>query len=85
LRTGGFLATVVAFPKDEAQQYGVGVARVQCTSNPEELGLIRELVDTGKLKAHVATVLPLQDVKRALELSATGRTRGKIVLEVAAG
>ena len=85
LRKGGFLATVVAFPKDEAQKYGVSVARVQCKPNAEQLGLIRELVDTGKLKAHIATVLPLREVKKALELSAAGRTRGKIVLEIAAG
>ncbi len=82
LKKGGFLATVVAFPKDEAQQYGVGVARVQCKPNAEELLTIRGLVDAGKLKAHVATVLPLEEVKQALELSATGRTRGKIVLEI---
>jgi NADPH:quinone reductase-like Zn-dependent oxidoreductase len=83
LRKGGFLATVVAFPRDEAQQYGVGVARVQCKPNAEQLALIRELVDTGKLKARVAIVLPLQEVKQALDLSATGHTRGKIVLRVA--
>jgi len=84
LRKGGFLATVVAFPKDEAQQYGVSVARVQCKPNAEQLALIRELVDSGKLRAHVATVLPLREVKQALEFSAAGRTRGKIVLEIGA-
>jgi len=84
LRKGGFLATVVAFPKDEARQYGVSAARVQCKPNGEQLVLIRELVDSGKLKAHVATVLPLREVKQALELSATGRTRGKIILKIAA-
>ncbi len=85
LRKGGVLATIVAFPEEEAQQYGVEVARVQCKPNADELLCIRDLVDAGKLKAHVATVLPLEEVKQALELSATGRTRGKIVLQTKAG
>ena len=82
LKKGGFLVTSVAFPKDEAQQFGVGVKRVFCTPNAGELTAIRELVDTGKLKVHVATVLPLAEVKQALELSKGGRTRGKIVLQI---
>ena len=84
LKKGGSLATIVAFPKDEAQQYDVEVARVQCKPNAEELIAIRELVDAGRLKAHIAAVLPLDEVKQALELSATGRTRGKIVLKIGA-
>jgi NADPH:quinone reductase-like Zn-dependent oxidoreductase len=82
LKKGGFLVTIVAFPKDEAQRYGVGVARVQCKPNAEQLASMRELVEAGKLKAHVATVLPLAEVRQALELSEAGRTRGKIVLQV---
>ena len=83
LRKGGFLVTSVAFPKDEGHKYGVGVGRVVCKANAQELEAIRDLVDAGKVKGHVATVLPLAEVKQALELSATGRTRGKIVLHVA--
>ena len=48
-----------------------------------QLAAIRDLVDAGELKAHVSTVLPLAEIKQALELSAGGRTRGKIVLEIA--
>ena len=84
LRKGGFLVTSVAFPKDEAQQYGVGVERVLCKPNAGQLASIRDLVEAGKLKAHVATVLPLSDIRQAFELSEGGRTRGKIVLQVAA-
>ena len=84
LKKGGFLVTSVAFPKDEGQRYSVGVARVQCKPDAGQLVSIRELVDAGKLEAHVATVLPLEEVKQALALSAGGRTRGKIVLQIAA-
>jgi NADPH:quinone reductase-like Zn-dependent oxidoreductase len=84
LKRGGFLVTSVAFPKDEAQTYGVGVQRVLCKPNAEQLLAVAKLADTGELRAHLATVLPLAEVKQALELSATGRTRGKIVLQVGA-
>ena len=83
LKKGGFLVTSVAFPKDEAQQHGVGVKRVLCKPDAEQLASIRDLVEAGKLKAHVATVLPLAEVKQAFELSEGGRTRGKIVLQIA--
>lgn len=82
LKKGGFLVTAVAFPKDEAQRYGVNVARVQCKSNADELGAIGELVDAGKVKALVATVLPLSEIRQALELSEGRRARGKIVLRI---
>lgn len=84
LRRGGFLVTSVAFPKDEGQQYGVQVARVQCKPNAGELAEIRELVETGKLSARVGTVLPLANVTEALRISETGHARGKIVLRIAA-
>jgi NADPH:quinone reductase-like Zn-dependent oxidoreductase len=84
LQKGGFLVTAVAFPKDEARRYGVGVARVQCQPNAEQLAAIRELVDAGKLQAFVGTVLPLAEIGHALELSETRRTGGKIVLQIGA-
>ena len=83
LRKGGFLVTSVAFPKDEAQQHGVSVERVLCKPNAGQLASIRELVEAGKLKAYVTTVLPLAKIKQAFELSEGGRTRGKIVLQIA--
>ena len=81
LKKGGFLVTSVAFPKDEAQQHGVGAERVLCKPNAGQLASIRELVEAGELKPHVATVLPLARIKQAFELSEGGRTRGKIVLQ----
>ena len=83
LKKDGFLVTSVAFPKDEAQQHGVGVARVLCKPDAEQLVAIRDLVDTGELKAHLSTVLPLAEIKHAFELSESRRTRGKIVLRIA--
>ncbi|MEH2364861.1 NADP-dependent oxidoreductase [Nostoc sp.] len=83
LKKGGFLVTSVAFPSEEkAQEFGVKAARVQCKPNVDQLAAISALVDEGRLKAHVATVLPLVEVKKAFQLSESGRTRGKIVLQI---
>lgn len=84
LSKGGFLVTAVAFPKDEAERHGVGVARVFCKPDAGQLAAIGDLVDAGKVEVHVAEVLPLADIKDALALSEGGRTRGKIVLQIAA-
>ncbi len=43
---------------------------------------IATLVDSGKLKAVVETILPLSEARRAQELSQTGHTWGKVVLQV---
>lgn len=84
LKKGGFLVTAVEFPSEEkAQEFGVKAARVYCKPNAEQLTAISELVDEGKLKAHVENVLPLSQIKEAHELSKAGHTRGKIVLRVA--
>ena len=83
LKKGGFLVTSVAFPNEEKpREFGVSAQRVQCVPNAEQLRAISELVSTGKLEAQVGTVLPLVEVKRALQLSETARTRGKIVLQI---
>ncbi|MEH1890033.1 MAG: NADP-dependent oxidoreductase [Nostoc sp.] len=84
LKKGGFLVTSVEFPSEEkAQEFSVKSARVHCKANAKQLAAISALVDEGRLKAHVATVLPLVEVKKAFQLSESGRTRGKIVLQIA--
>jgi NADPH:quinone reductase-like Zn-dependent oxidoreductase len=83
LKPGGFLVTAVQFPSAEtAQEFGINADRVYCKPNAEQLAAIGKLVDEGKLKAHVSTVLPLAEVKKAHQLSESGRTRGKIVLQI---
>jgi NADPH:quinone reductase-like Zn-dependent oxidoreductase len=83
VKKGGFLVTAVAFPTQEkAQEFGIHAARVYCKPNAEQLAEITTLVDEGKLTAHVSTVLPLKEVNQALQLSESGRTRGKIVLQI---
>ena len=83
LKRGGFLVTAVAFPSESAgQALGVNVSRVFCKPDAGTLREISALVSAGQLNAQVSSVLPLAEVKQALRLSETGRTRGKIVLQV---
>jgi len=84
LRKGGILVSIVAPPSaDEAAKHGVRSTFFSAHSSPSQLSEIAKLVDAGKLKPIVETVLPLFDARRAHELSETGHARGKIVLKVA--
>jgi len=84
LKAGGYFVTAVEFPTEEQRNtYGDHLARVFCKSDPDDLAAISALVDSQQLTPHIATVLPLSEVKQALELSETRRTRGKIVIQIA--
>ncbi|HXB57942.1 MAG TPA: NADP-dependent oxidoreductase [Candidatus Acidoferrales bacterium] len=84
LKKGGFLVSIVAPPDAEkAAKYGVRAAMFRGHPDSAALGEIARLVDAGRVKTVVDTVLPLADARRAQELSAHGHARGKIVLKVA--
>jgi NADPH:quinone reductase-like Zn-dependent oxidoreductase len=81
LKKGGTLVSIVQPPsQEEAAKYGVKATFFGSQPNIEQLTEIARLVDAGKLKTSVETVLPLADANRALDLSQTGHARGKIVL-----
>lgn len=83
LRKDGFLVSIVAPPSEEtAAQYGVRSAMVGVQPNATQLSEISALIDSGKVKPYVETVLPLSEARQAHEMSQSGRTRGKIVLRV---
>jgi len=83
LKKGGFLVTSAQTPSEEkAKEFGVEAAFVFCKPNAGQLTEINRLIEEGKLKIHIETVLPLTEVKKAHQLSLMGRTRGKIVLQV---
>lgn len=83
VKQGGFLVTIVAFPDDASRQHGFSVTRVYCTANTAQLTEISNMADAGQLRARVASVLKLDQVREALDLSKEGRAGGKIVLDVA--
>ncbi|HEY9768499.1 MAG TPA: NADP-dependent oxidoreductase [Coleofasciculaceae cyanobacterium] len=84
LKKGGFLVRSVQTPSEEekARELGVEAAWVFCKPSAQQLVEISRLIDEGKLKIHIETVLPLPEVKKAHQLSQSGRTRGKIVLQI---
>ena len=81
LKRGGILVSTVSPPSAEkAKEFGVTVAMVMVISKADQLAEINRLVERGKLKVRVATVLPLAEVKKAHQLSASGHADGKIIL-----
>jgi NADPH:quinone reductase-like Zn-dependent oxidoreductase len=81
LNRGGVLVSTVSPPSAEkAKEFGVTVAMVVMMPKPDQLGEINRLLESGKLKVRVATVLPLAEVKKAHRLSAGGHADGKIIL-----
>lgn len=84
LKKGGALISVVGPPNaEQAAKYGVRAAMFQMHPGSADLVEIARLVDSGRVKTIVDTVLPLTEARRAQELSAHGHARGKIVLKVA--
>jgi NADPH:quinone reductase-like Zn-dependent oxidoreductase len=83
LKKGGILVATLGISSPEAareqQARGEGVM-VQPDS--AQLAEIAALIDTDKVNPVVTEILPLAKAARAHELSETGHTRGKIVLQV---
>ncbi|RYZ83699.1 MAG: NADP-dependent oxidoreductase [Proteobacteria bacterium] len=81
VRRGGVVVTSVSMVKgDEFEKLGVHAKRVFCKANGTQLDEISGLVKAGKVKARVAQVLPLEEIKTALQLSESGHANGKMVL-----
>ena len=81
IRRGGFLVTTVTPPSGEkAEKFGIRASWIGVRLSGQQLREINGLIAAGKLKAHVATVLPLAEIRKAHQLSESGRTRGKIIL-----
>ena len=84
LKKGGILVSIVAPPStDEATKHGVRSALISAQVDTSVLGEIAKLIDSGKLKPRVETVLPLSEARKAHELNESGHARGKIVFKVA--
>jgi NADPH:quinone reductase-like Zn-dependent oxidoreductase len=83
LREGGVLVTIAGPPpEDAAKQQGVRGEMLVMSPSSEQLGRLAELVVNGEARVEIAETLPLAEARRAHELSETGHTRGKIILEV---
>jgi len=84
VKPGGVLVSVVS-PRPsfaEAQAYNVRPVWFVVQPNREQLVRIGTLIDEGKVRPIIDTVLPLSQARQAYEQGAKGHTRGKIVLRV---
>jgi NADPH:quinone reductase-like Zn-dependent oxidoreductase len=84
VRPGGALVSVVS-PRPsfaEAEAHDVRPFWFVVEPNREQLIQIGALLDAGKLRPIIETVLPLAQARQAYEQGAKGHTRGKIVLRV---
>jgi NADPH:quinone reductase-like Zn-dependent oxidoreductase len=84
LKKGGILVSIVQPPSQElAAKHGVRALFYGGHPSSSDLAEIARLIDAGKVKTVVETVLPLAEARRAHELSQSGHARGKIVLKAA--
>lgn len=86
LRPGGLLVSL-ASPKEAAlagPARALGLRSTFMVVEADQAGMrrIAELVESGRLRAEIDTVLPLTQAAKAHELGERGRTTGKIVLSV---
>lgn len=83
LKRGGFLVSIVQPPSPEAAaKHDVQATMIGVQPNAEQLREIGEMIDAGKVKVMVETLLSLSETQKAHQLSESGRTRGKIVLQI---
>ncbi|MFJ6747963.1 MULTISPECIES: NADP-dependent oxidoreductase [unclassified Streptomyces] len=87
LRPGGTLVSILppddSFPTPQAEAAGVRAQFLLVEPDRAGLRAIADLMDSGRLRAAVDAVIPLEEAARAHTLGETGRTTGKIVLTAA--
>lgn len=89
LRPGGLLVNAPSgnWPSmlDDAAAAGVRATDYKVSPSGATLAVISRMIEAGDLRVHVDRVLPLEELAEAHRLVESGRTRGKIAVEVARG
>ncbi len=83
LKRGGRLVSIISPPSAEAAAQ-VGATPLFCFVQPSAIQLqaLAELIDAGKIRIIIDSVFALKDIAAAHAKSESGRTRGKIVIQV---
>ena len=83
LKRGGRLVSIISQPSEEAAAL-VGATPLFCFVQPSatQLQALAELIDAGKIQIIIDSVYALKDIAAAHAKSESGRTRGKIVIQV---
>ena len=84
LKPGGILIALTGAPPNDATAAERGIRQKTMLVHPDaaQLTKIAEMVDAGKIRVIVDAVVPLAEAARAHQMSETGHSRGKIVLQV---
>lgn len=84
LKPNGRLVSIVSAP-DSAMAEKYQVTPLFCFVKPSstQLAALAALFDTGKLRVEIERSYPLSEIVHAHEHSESGRTRGKIVIDIA--
>jgi len=83
LKKGGILVTLTEEPRqDLVRESGVRATMIGVRPDGGRLADIGKIIDGGKLRPLVQAVLPLEQAKKALELSRSRHVAGKIVLTI---
>ena len=83
LKKGGILVALTEEPRqDLARKYGLRATMIGVKPDGRRLADIGKIIDDGKLRPVVQAVLPLEQVKEALELSRSRHVAGKVVLTI---
>jgi len=83
LRAGGILVSIVGTPEQSvAEEHGVRGAFVFVQPDREGLGRLAAMADAGELSINIHQRFGLPDVAEAHRVSESGRTRGKLVIDV---
>jgi NADPH:quinone reductase-like Zn-dependent oxidoreductase len=84
IKPGGRLMSTVQPPsQDEASKHAVKASFVSMQPSDKRLNQLADLLASGAIKTVVTTRYPLSQATDAWKKQVSGRTRGKIVLEVA--
>ena len=82
MRDGGRVVTIVAFSEEVEPGRGITHHAFSARAQRRKLERLSQMFDTGKLRAEIEDVLPLEEAAKAHERVEAGHTRGKIVLRV---
>lgn len=84
LKPGGKLVSLLAYAREaELRARGADCRYVFVRPDGRQLAKLAALADAGRLRPHLAAVLPLEEAAKAHEMLESRHTRGKIVLKVA--
>jgi len=81
LKPGGALVYLSAAPVEPVARKDLKVLPTEVRATPERLEALLSLVSKGELKVPIEARFPLERAAEAYELSRSGHSRGKIVLQ----